>query len=708
MRRFVLLPSMIAIALAPAGAQQVAPPPAQPTVPAPPAGQDGVRTTIVPGTGTIPAPQVVPDEAPRAGDVRLDFPGVDVQQVARAVFGGILRVPYTIDPSLNQQVTVVTDRPIARSSVLPFLEGAFRAAGLAIINNNGTYVITTVEQARTQATLTSGVNTGFGNETYTLRFIGAQPLKQLVDTILPGVVAGVDAGSNTVTIAGTTGQRRAVRELIERFDVNWLRNMSFALYVPKRTDARLIVPELEKLVDSPGAPTAGLVRLIAMERLNGILAVSSQPQYLEDVRRWVEILDREGQNNQPRLFVYRVQNGRSSDLAKTLLAAFGMGGRGGGDVGQGPDQDSPFGSPSSSDTVSGNGNRSAPARSTMTRDASTPSGSPLQSGTAERPAPPRNGAAGETGETATPGASDPQNPLAGLTITSDDVNNAVVVYGTPQTYAIVEDALRKLDIPPLQVMIEVAITEVRLTNELRYGVQWLFGDGDFTASQVAGSTANPTRIFPGLSLGYSNGTDIVATLNALEEMTTVNVVSAPKLLVINNQTASLQVGDQVPVSSSSAVSVENPDAPIVNAIEYRDTGVILKITPRVNSGGLVLLDISQEVSDVSETETSDINSPTISTRRLASSIAVQDGRTLALGGLISATRSRGNSGIPLLSRIPVLGALFGTKSQNDRRTELLILLRPRVIRSPDDGRAITDELREKIQSLRPGFRGADL
>ncbi|MGB3931375.1 MAG: hypothetical protein WBL20_20720, partial [Sphingobium sp.] len=170
----------------------------------------------------------------------------------------------------------------------------------------------------------------------------------------------------------------------------------------------------------------------------------------------------------------------------------------------------------------------------------------------------------------------------------------------------------------------------------------------------------------------------------------------------------LQVGDQVPISSSSAVSVENPNAPIVNAIEYKDTGVILKITPRVNSGGLVLLDISQEVSDVSTTSSSNIDSPTISTRRLASSIAVQDNQTIALGGLIRAIKTRGNEGIPLLSRIPVLGALFGTKTSEERRTELLVLLRPRVVRTSDDGRAITEELKEKIQSLKPGTRGADL
>ncbi|MBB3980446.1 general secretion pathway protein D [Sphingobium fontiphilum] len=647
-----------------------------------------VRTTIVPGNGNIPAPRLSGGDKPLArGDISLNFPGVSVQQVARAVLGDILHVPFSIDPTLDTPVTVVSDRPIARSAVMPFLEGAFRASGLAIINSNGTYIVTTVEQARQQAGLVGEGNSGFGNESFTLQFVSATLLQRVLETVLPGLVVNIDAGQNVLTIAGTTGQRSAVRDLVQRFDVNWLRNMSFALYVPRRTDARLIVPELEKLVDGPGAPTAGLVKLIAMDRLNGILAVSSQPQYLQDVQRWVDILDREGENSQPRIFVYRVQNGRSADLAKTILAAFGMA-RGG---------------------ASGQARGNATEDGLATGAAGNGRGLYGQNQAADADGSGGGGEAMPTvGNGQQEGARGSGGLPTGMTITSDEANNAVVVYATPQTYAIIEDALRKLDIPPLQVLIEVAITEVSLNDELRYGVQWLFRDGNDEAALTRGTSAVPTRIFPGLSLGYSNGGSVQATLNALEGLTKVNVVSAPKLLVINNQTASLQVGDQVPISSSSAVSVQNPDAPIVNAIEYKDTGVILKITPRVNSGGLVLLDISQEVSDVSSTSTSNIDSPTISTRRLATSIAVQDSQTIALGGLIRAIKTQGNDGIPLLSRIPVLGALFGTKTQNDRRTELLIMLRPRVVRTVDDGRAITDELRDKIQTLKPGTRGADL
>jgi general secretion pathway protein D len=290
-----------------------------------------------------------------------------------------------------------------------------------------------------------------------------------------------------------------------------------------------------------------------------------------------------------------------------------------------------------------------------------------------------------------------------ITITSDDSNNAIVVYATQRQYDVVADALRKLDIRPLQVVIEAAITEVTLTKELQYGVQWSFGFGQNTVSYSEGTTAAPVQNFPGFSYLFTNGTTISATINALASITNVKVLSAPKLLVLNNHTAALQVGDEVPIETASSSSVIGSDSPIVNSIDYLDTGVILKVTPRVNDGGLVLLDISQEVSDVASTPTSSaqIQSPTIEQRRIASSIAVQDGQTIALGGLIRDTRTDENDGVPLLKDIPVLGNLFKNTDNQDTRTELLVLLTPRVIKNPTDAQAITDELRQEIKLADP-------
>jgi general secretion pathway protein D len=649
-----------------------------------PQGDDRtVSATIV--EGQRPAPIVLPQPVQiRGGDISLNFPSADVRVVAKAVLGDILKLPYSVAPGVATMVTVVTPKPIARSSVIGFLEDAFRVGGLALVERNGAFSIELIDQARASGSV--GATIGFSNEIYQLQFVSADEMKRLLDPVLPGVIAQADAPTGRLTLSGTTGQRASARDLLKQFDVNWLRNMSFALFVPQRSDSRLIVPELEKLINAPDAPTRGLVRLISMEKLNGILAISSQRQYLDDVNRFVEILDREGQNNEARLFVYRVQNGRSRDLARTLNNAFG-----------------------NSSTSSGGENNNQAIEFEQSPDGGN--------GRERQGSDQRQGQGDQRQGGAQPSLSSNQNSNAPLDIraeggggalmariSSDDTNNAILVYGTPREYALIEDALRKLDILPFQVFIEAAITEVSLTDDLRFGLQWNFSpDGSNGTLTESTTNLNLVRNVPGFSFAFSPSSTINGVLNTLESTTKVNVVSAPKLLVLNNQTAVLQVGDQVPIATQNSTSTIDPNAPTINSIEYRDTGVILKVTPRVNASGLVLLDVAQEVSDVNTTVTrgAGINSPTISTRRISTSVAVQDGEVLALGGLIRNTQTKGRVGLPFLSQIPFIGGLFGRQATGGNKIELIVLLKPRVLRNVDDGRAVTDELRAKIKTLEP-------
>jgi general secretion pathway protein D len=292
------------------------------------------------------------------------------------------------------------------------------------------------------------------------------------------------------------------------------------------------------------------------------------------------------------------------------------------------------------------------------------------------------------------------------TITADEANNAVVVYATPRNYAVIEDALRKLDVPPLQVMIDASVSEVTLNHQLQYGIQWSFRSGNSSAALTQGTTSTPVQNFPGFSYMYAGGS-VTAVLNALAQITDVKVLSAPKLMVLNNHTATIDVGEEVPISTGSAISTVAGGAPIVNSIDYRQTGIILKVTPRVNSGGLVLLDIAQEVSDVLPQNTASANSgsgivsPTFEERKVSTSVAVQDGETVALGGLIKNEIQKGRSTIPLLGDIPILGHLFGDTTGGLLRTELIVTLTPRVVRTPVDARAITEERRGKIEMAPP-------
>lgn len=674
-----LLAGAAVLAMATSGCADRVPP--QPiAVPQPPAivadaerAEPQVRSTIIAGDVPPPTLAAPKPQSRKPGNISVNLPKADIRTVAASV-REVTGVPIEVDPAVNGQVSLVTPGDVARSDIIPLFETALRAANLALVPAGNGYLVRTVAAAQSPVEPEA---VGFGTEVITLQFINADEVKKVLDGALPGVVTAVDAPGHRVTIAGTTGQRSSARDLLKQFDVNWLRRMSFALFVPERTDARLIVPDLEKLINADNAPTRGLVRLITMERLNGILAVSAQGQYLEDVRRWIEVLDREGESSQRRIYVYRVQNGRARDLAHTLNQTFG-----------------------NSDGRDGTENGDPFATSEQT-------GGGAQSTKSQVPAngqPARNAPGAPT-----PATSERTQETSGGKITADEVNNAIVVRATPRDYAEIEDALRKLDIPPYQVMIEAAITEVTLTDTLRYGVQWnwLTGQSNFRITDGTTMPTGPTK--EGFSY-FLAGNSISAALNALEQRTNVKVVSAPKLITLNNQTAALQVGDQVPIASGSAVSIQNPNAPIVNSIEYRDTGVILKVTPRVNAGGLVLLDISQEVSDVNPNGptgggTATPSSPTISTRKISTSVAVQDGQVIALGGLFRDSKTFGKNGLPLLSRIPVVGALFGNHNNTQNRTELIVLLKPHVIRTPDDGRAVTEELRSKLRTLEP-FRTA--
>jgi general secretion pathway protein D len=677
------------------------------TVPDDPAlAERQVDTTIVEGEQR---PPVVAEPSPvliRGGDIALNFPQADVRVVAEAVLGELMGVEYTVEPGVSGPVSVVTARPIDRASVIPFLEDALAIGGFALTLDGGRARIETIAQSAGSGIAQPGTP-GFGTEMVQLQFVNADQMRALISPILPNVVSVSDSARNILLLRGTSGQRASARDLLTQFDVNWLRNMSFALIVPKRTDARIIVPELEKLINAPDSPTRDLVRIIAMEKLNGILAISRQRQYLDDVNRWIEILDRQGQNNEPRLFVYKVQNSRSRDLAKTLNRAFGRGG--GSDEEETARQQAQFADSGAPDGATQTGPQRGSASSGGFGGGSygaRPNGGAFGSGSQELGRPFGSDEANDDTRGSGGGFGG-----SGMTISSDDTNNAILVYGTPREYAVVEDALRKLDLAPMQVLIEAAITEVSLTDDLRYGLQWNFIEGNENAVLTDSTTGTGlVRDVPGFSFLFGNAGSLTGVLNALEGKTKVNVVSAPKLLVINNQTANLQVGNQVPILTQSSTSTVGENAPVINGIEYRDTGVILNITPRVNSSGLVLLDISQEVSDVlsSRASGSGIDSPVISTRKVSTSVAVQDGEVLALGGLIRNIQSRDKTGIPFLSQIPIIGGLFGRQVEETDKIELVILLKPRVIRTVDDARAVTEELRQKIRSLEPFSTTGDI
>jgi len=579
------------------------------------------------------------------GDIVLNFVADSVHDVAKIVLGEILGLNYSVDTRVSTSITLETVQPVTRDQVLPLFERSLAAAGIGLVLENGVYHLVPLAEASREAGPVGPETPGYGTETIPLRYVRAEELQPVLTAVAPqGASVQASPSGNAMFVTGSSGERRSLAQLIRQFDTNRFRGMSFAIYRPQTADAERLAEELSQILNAPGLPTAGRVQLIAIERLNAILGVAPQTAYLQEVSDWVRFLDVDGGRGGRELYVYRVQHGVASELAKVLNDAFSS------EISASAEEDG-FG-------------------------IDRPDGGRAQAVTIR----------------------EDDSPIR---ISSDDSNNALIIRASAREYDAILEALEKLDTRPLQVLIEAVITEVSLNDRLRYGVQWYFkwGNSSFTLSESDSGAIS--SVFPGFTYLFTNGSTITAALDALATITNVNVVSSPQLLVLNNRTARLQVGDQVPIATQSAVSVDNPEAPIVNSIEFRDTGVILEVTPRVNASGLVTLEIDQQVSDVIPTTTSDIDSPTIQQRQISSTVAVQDGETIALGGLIRDNLSDANSGVPILKDIPVLGVLFGTTNTDRRRTELLILLTPRLVRDIDDARSATNELLEKIRTVEP-------
>ena len=607
------------------------------------------------------------------GGITLNFVDADVRDIAKAVLGDFLGLNYAVGSSVTGTVTIQTSRPVPKADALAVLEQALQLNGLALVKRAGVYNILPLADARRQSG-TIGTQRraigepGFGVQIVPLKYVAASQMQHLLEPLVPSqAVVYADASRNFLVIQGTEAERAAMVEEIGLFDVDWLSKMSFELLTPKYTD---VTPLTKEMTDILGGEHSGLgefVRLVPIQRLNAILAISSQPRYLAQLRQWMERLDQPGQGAERRFFFYAVQNGRAADLAETLNRSIYGGKYKSSDPDTNPATNDNFGEP--------NAPIPAPTTTPTTTTPAAPEGPTL-----------------------------PDAASGNVTVTVDKGNNALLIYGTPQQYAVIADVLHHMDVAPIQVQLEAVIAEVTLNDGLQYGVQYFYNPSNKHEIVLSNSNSvNITPALPGFSYMFTQGTNIRVILSALSQVTNVEVISSPNVMVLNNGTAMLEVGNQVPISTGQAVSVTAGDAPIVNSISYRSTGVILKVTPSVNKSGLVTLDVLQEVSNVAPDadQVSTIGSPTFAERKVKSTIAIHDNETVALGGMISSNRTRGSSGIPFLSEIPVVGGLFGTKTDNTARTELMVLITPHVVENLEAARAVTEELRQKFPSIAP-------
>ena len=656
-----------------------------------------------PGGGLPPGPVV----QQTGGGVVLNFEGADLREVVRNILGDILNESYTIDAAVGGQVTIRTTSGIPREALAATLETLLRMNGATMVKENGLYkVLPSASAVRGNVTPQLGnsqraLPPGFSVQIVPLRYVGVREMLKILEPFAKDAAAvRPDDLRNLLILSGTERELKHLLETIDMFDVDWMAGMSVGLFVLSNADVKAVSQDLDKaLGDRTQGPFAGILRIIPVERLNALLVITPQAKYLDEAKKWIDRLDQPGGGDGPRFYVYNLQNQRAEKLGPLLTQAFT--GRQQQAATQAPPTLAP-GTPAGTIVNPPTFQSLPPLGQT-----STPTPTPPP-----QPATPVQTAVGRVGE----GIGIVRN----IQVVADKDNNTLLIVATPPEYAVIEQALKKLDVPSRQVSIEVTIASVTLTDEIDFGVEWLFKGGAPSGRGAGGLFTRSTPFNPAVNTTSSDTTNalslaqgftyiinnanfpggVQAVLHLLDTYGDTKVVANPHLAALDNQKATIKAGNRIPVNQQSIVgSTTNV---ITTAAQYIDTGVLLQVTPHINAGGLVTLEVDAEVSTPGAT-TDPTVAPPINTRSVQTLLAVPTGQTMVMGGLISEENQNSSKGLPLISRIPILGGLFGDQALTNNRTELVLFITPRVVENEADVARIIDDLRRRMDQLEGVF-----
>jgi len=647
-----------------------------------------------------------------AGQTTFNFEGESLNAVIKAILGDLLQKNYVISPGVRGTVTLSTPSPVDANQALSLLEMVLGWNNARMIWADGRYNIVPADQALVSGNL--GPHTGpIGNvrgyevRAVPLHFISATEMQKLLAPYArTNAIVNVDSARNLIVLAGTRAELENYLRTVQIFDVDWLAGMSVGVFPLQQTGAVHMVSSLETAFGANSkTPVAGMFRFMPLEGINAVLVITPQPRYLNEIQTWIDRLD-QGDGQTARLYVYEVKNVKASDLSTQLGTLYGN---------AAPTQATP--PPSTMPGLEpvevstyGSDNKSSQPASAAAAIQSAVGGD-------------RNGGTGTTGNAAQGQGG------SGVSITSVEDSNSLLVRATPAQWESIRRAIDRLDSMPLQVHIEAQVIEVNLTGDLQYGVSWYFqnaipdptllgiaahrtGFGAIAGSILPDSDPNN----PGAQWTFL-GPNTLAVVKALDQVSHVRVLSAPSLMVRNNVEADFDSGTQIPVASTifspglgTTGSVTPPGSGTgstgaidntYSQVQFRQTGVSLKVKPRVASNGMVFMDITEDVSSPSTSGPTIAGNISVDDRKLKTSVAVQSGETIILAGLIKETKGTNSNGVPFLSRLPVVGALFGTKGLTNEREEVLVLVTPTVIRDPSDARKLTDEYGSRFRALDP-------
>jgi general secretion pathway protein D len=636
------------------------------------------------------------------GDISLNFAGTDIRTVVAQILGDMLHQNYTIDPAVQGTATFQTSTPISLDALIPTLQTLLAQNQAVLVQTNGIYRVMAADKAAASPIQAGGDTLG-GAGVIQLHYAQAADLAQVLQPYVAnggGIIA--DPGQNALLVEGDPATRAALTSLIKAFDIDELAGQSYELFPVVAGDAKDFAAAFTSALGASADPSkAGPITVVPLERINAVLVIAKTESFLFDAQRVYAVINQVQRETVRGWHVYYLQNGRANDAAYVLQQAFtpdnvtaqptpqasgqavsGLASQNSSSSGSSVGGITGLGGSSGVDGVLGAGATNAPAASTGT---ATATGGPESGGSA---ASALLGPLSATSGGATTDA---------IRIIPDNQNNSLLIYATAAEDDQIEAMLGKIDLSPVEVRIDATIAEVDLDNALQYGTQFFFKSGDINAVLSTGTSSALNAAFPGFVLSGAGSDAAPLAISALQSVTKVNILSSPELMVLDGQAASLQVGNLVPYLSQTSQDTTTANSPVINSIDYRETGVILQVTPHVGSDGLVTLDVAQEVSGVQQgVTTAGINSPTFSERAVTSRVAIADGQTIGLAGLISDDDSHGNSGLPFLKNIPLLGDLVSTQTNSRTRTELLVLITPHVIRTQTDADALTADLREAL------------
>jgi general secretion pathway protein D len=658
------------------------------------AGGDGTVTGAAGQTG---------GDAP--GAYRLNFENADIKDVVRAVLGDALQVEYTISPDVSGAVTVSSARPVARGELLGILETVLSAQGFQLAKSGKAYKVGPAAPGAGTVDVGARTTPGYGISILPLTYVSAKTMMRLLGGfVVDSEGVRVDAARNALVVMGPGPKRDEVIRTALSFDADFMAKQTVGIFELQRSTPEPIIAELERLFDSKEAGGgSGVIQFQAIKRLRAVMAISKSPALIARAETWVRRLDRQSEETGENIFVYRARYRDAKELSRLLQGLFGADGDTSGNAG-GP-QSQPTPQPDEPATADGASAVDGGAQASVAGSSGAFAGEEAPTDTAGGSVDSRIDAA-----FAAPDVIDlttQQAASGAIRISADLANNSVVTFTDKETYRKVLATLRQLDSAPLQVAIQATIAEVQLNNDLKYGVQYFLksnaigaddDEGSISFQKAAGAVIG--RQVPGFNFLVGSRANPDLIINALDSVTNVEILSSPSLVVMENQTAALQVGDDVPVAvtqrqNTSTSTADDPNI-ILNEIEYRNTGIILKVTPRIGDNGAVTMKIDQEISNVSGRNEL---GPTFSKRSVSSQISVVSGQTVVLAGLISTKKDLTRAGLPLLNRMAGLRDVTGNTEKNGSRNELVVLIKPVVIEGGDDAQAVAEDLRSRMWAI---------